>query len=111
MTDNPGNNPLMATGTTDFRTDVPLPGVLEQMAKKYLSLEEAASLLDMTTEQLMKVREQGDIRGFADRDQTAVRLGQAARSGSHRRQPQGLDAALAGNHGLTARGASCPGRP
>ena len=37
------------------------------MAKKYLSLEEAASLLDMTTEQLMKVREQGDIRGFADR--------------------------------------------
>ena len=37
------------------------------MAKKYLSLEEAASLLGMTTEQLMKVREQGDIRGFADR--------------------------------------------
>lgn len=37
------------------------------MAKKYLSLEEAAGLLDMTTEQLMKVREQGDIRGFADR--------------------------------------------
>jgi len=37
------------------------------MAKKYLSLEEAAGLLDMTTEQLMKIREQGDIRGFADR--------------------------------------------
>lgn len=37
------------------------------MAKKYLSLEEAANLLGMTTEQLMKVREQGDIRGFADR--------------------------------------------
>ncbi|MEI6539081.1 MAG: helix-turn-helix domain-containing protein [Planctomycetota bacterium] len=37
------------------------------MAKKYLSLEEAAGLLDMTTEQLMKVREQGEIRGFADR--------------------------------------------
>lgn len=37
------------------------------MAKKYLSLEEAASLLGMTTEQLMKVREHGDIRGFADR--------------------------------------------
>ena len=37
------------------------------MAKKYLSLEEAARLLDMTTEQLMKVREKGDIRGFADR--------------------------------------------
>ena len=37
------------------------------MAKKYLSLEEAASLLSMTTDQLMKVREQGDIRGFADR--------------------------------------------
>lgn len=37
------------------------------MAKKYLSLEEAASLLGMTTEQLMKAREKGDIRGFADR--------------------------------------------
>lgn len=37
------------------------------MAKKYLSLEEAAGLLDLTTEQLMKIREQGDIRGFADR--------------------------------------------
>ena len=37
------------------------------MAKKYLNLEEAAGLLDMTTEQLMKVREQGEIRGFADR--------------------------------------------
>ena len=37
------------------------------MAKKYLSLEEAARLLDLTTEQLMKVRERGDIRGFADR--------------------------------------------
>lgn len=37
------------------------------MAKKYLSLEEAAGLLDMTTEQLMKIRDQGDIRGFADR--------------------------------------------
>ena len=37
------------------------------MAKKYLSLEEAAGLLDMTTEQLMKIRERGDIRGFADR--------------------------------------------
>jgi hypothetical protein len=44
-----------------------LLGELEDMAKKYLSLEEAASLLDMTTEQLMKIREHGDIRGFADR--------------------------------------------
>jgi hypothetical protein len=44
-----------------------LLGVLEDMAKKYLSLEEAASLLDMTTEQLMKIREKGEIRGFADR--------------------------------------------
>ncbi len=37
------------------------------MAKKYLSLEEAASQLGITTEQLMKFREQGEIRGFADR--------------------------------------------
>ncbi|MFN9718721.1 MAG: helix-turn-helix domain-containing protein [Planctomycetota bacterium] len=37
------------------------------MAKKYLSLEEAASQLGMTTDQLMRIREQGEIRGFADR--------------------------------------------
>ncbi len=61
------NNRLMDADTTIFARTSPLLGVLENMAKKYLSLEEAAGLLGMTTEQLMKVREQGDIRGFADR--------------------------------------------
>lgn len=37
------------------------------MAKKYLSLEEAASMLGMSTEQVMRAREQGELRGFADR--------------------------------------------
>ncbi len=37
------------------------------MAKKYLSLEEAASQLGMSADQLKRFREQGDIRGFADR--------------------------------------------
>lgn len=37
------------------------------MSKKYLSLEEAANLLRITTTELMRMREQGDIRGFADR--------------------------------------------
>ncbi|MBL8812605.1 MAG: helix-turn-helix domain-containing protein [Planctomycetaceae bacterium] len=37
------------------------------MAKKYLSLEEAASMLGMSTDQVMRAREQGDLRGFADR--------------------------------------------
>jgi hypothetical protein len=37
------------------------------MAKKYLSLEEAASQLGISTDQLKKFREIGDIRGFADR--------------------------------------------
>ena len=37
------------------------------MAKKYLSLDEAADLLGMSTEQVNKARENGDIRGFADR--------------------------------------------
>ena len=53
--------------TPPFLHGRPFLGVLEDMAKKYLSLEEAARLLDLTTEQLKKVREQGDIRGFADR--------------------------------------------
>src|SRR5688572_1265328 len=35
--------------------------------KKYLSLDEASSRLGMTNEQLIRLREQGEIRGFADR--------------------------------------------
>ncbi|WP_417850381.1 hypothetical protein [Thalassoglobus sp.] len=37
------------------------------MSKKYLSLEEAASLLNIPTLELMRMRELGEIRGFADR--------------------------------------------
>lgn len=37
------------------------------MSKKYLSLEEAANLLNVPTSELMRMREQGEIRGFADR--------------------------------------------
>jgi excisionase family DNA binding protein len=37
------------------------------MSKKYLSLEEAANLLKIPTSELMRMREQGEIRGFADR--------------------------------------------
>ncbi len=37
------------------------------MAKKYLSLEEAAQLLGVRTDEVMRLREKGDLRGFADR--------------------------------------------
>ena len=37
------------------------------MAKKYLSLEEAAAQLGMKVDDLKRLRETGDIRGFADR--------------------------------------------
>ena len=37
------------------------------MAKKYLTLEEAAEQLGLPTEKLVELREQGEIRGFADR--------------------------------------------
>lgn len=37
------------------------------MNRKYLSLEEAADRLGLSVEQLMRHREQGEIRGFADR--------------------------------------------
>ncbi len=37
------------------------------MATKYISLEEAAARLKMTTEQLKRLRSDGEIRGFADR--------------------------------------------
>ncbi len=37
------------------------------ISKKYLSLEEAAALLKVKTEELIRLREKGDVRGFADR--------------------------------------------
>ena len=37
------------------------------MAKKYLSIEEAAERLGLSTDKLTRCREKGDIRGFADR--------------------------------------------
>jgi len=37
------------------------------MSKKYLSLEEASHQLGITSEQLIRYRENGDVRGFADR--------------------------------------------
>ena len=37
------------------------------MANKYMTLEEAAAYLGMSTDKLMRLREQGEIRGFADR--------------------------------------------
>jgi hypothetical protein len=44
------------------------------MAKKYLNLEEAAAQLGMETEELNRLREAGDIRGFADRGAWKFRL-------------------------------------
>ncbi len=37
------------------------------MAKKYLTLEEAADLIGVQTEELIRLRERGQLRGFADR--------------------------------------------
>ena len=37
------------------------------ISKKYLSLDEAASLLKLKNEELIRFREKGEIRGFADR--------------------------------------------
>lgn len=42
--------------------------------KKYLSLEEAAARLSVTRDQLVRHRENGDIRGFADRGTWKFRL-------------------------------------
>lgn len=36
-------------------------------AKKYLSLEEAAQVLGLRTDEVIRMRERGDLRGFADR--------------------------------------------
>lgn len=44
------------------------------MSKKYLSLEEAAENLGISSDELKKLREQGDIRGFADRSSWKFRV-------------------------------------
>ncbi len=44
------------------------------MAKKYLNLEEAAAQLGMEIDELNRLREGGDIRGFADRGAWKFRL-------------------------------------
>ncbi|MCA9016974.1 MAG: hypothetical protein KDA77_16700 [Planctomycetaceae bacterium] len=44
------------------------------MAKKYLNLEEAAAQLGMDKDELNRLREAGDIRGFADRGAWKFRL-------------------------------------
>lgn len=36
-------------------------------SKKYLTLEEAAAILKIKTDELIRLREKGDVRGFADR--------------------------------------------
>jgi excisionase family DNA binding protein len=58
------------------------------MSKKYLSLEETASALGVSKDELIRLREKGEIRGFADRgtwkfreeDVTAVRRSRQADS-------------------------------
>ncbi len=56
------------------------------MSKKYYDLEEAAALLGMPKDQLNRLREQGQIRGFADRgtwkfrDEDVEKLSACARS-------------------------------
>jgi len=37
------------------------------MAKRYLTIEEAAAKLGMSKDELNRLRERGEIRGFADR--------------------------------------------
>src|SRR3954462_14575127 len=37
------------------------------MSKKYLSLDEAASMLGLPREEITRLREKGELRGFADR--------------------------------------------
>jgi Helix-turn-helix domain len=43
--------------------------------KKYLSLEEAAAILKIKTEELIRFREKGQIRGFADRGNWKFKAG------------------------------------
>ncbi len=54
--------------------------------KKYLSLEEAAGMLKLKTEELIRLREKGEIRGFADRGTWKFKAGDIEEF-QRRRQP------------------------
>ncbi len=56
------------------------------ISKKYLSLEEVAGLLKIKAEELIRLREKGEIRGFADRGTWKFKAGDVEEF-QRRRQP------------------------
>jgi len=73
------------------------------MSKKYLSLDEAASMLGMPREEITRLREKGDLRGFADRGtwkfkvEDIENLGRSRQADSDPEVPMMLDESESGD--------------
>ncbi|MDB5342608.1 MAG: DNA-binding protein [Schlesneria sp.] len=66
-------------------------------SKKYLGLEEAAALLKIKTEELIRMREKGDIRGFADRGTWKFKDSDVEEFARRRRPDSDPDVAIMGD--------------
>jgi len=67
------------------------------MAKRYLSLEEAAKVLGMPESELSQLREKGDIRAFADRGTWKFREDEVQELMRKREADSGSDVGLSGD--------------
>lgn len=66
------------------------------MAKKYLSIQEAADQLGMSTDDLTRLREKGEIRGFADRGTWKFKLEDIEKLGRVRQTDSDPDVTMIG---------------
>ena len=63
-------------------------------AKKYLSLEEAAQILGVRNDEVMRMREKGDLRGFADRGTWKFKADDVEEAKRHRQPDSSPDVPL-----------------
>lgn len=72
------------------------------MAKKYLSLEEAAAMLGVETGELNRLRESGEVRGFADRGTFKFRVDDIEELSRRRQADSDPDVPLMGDDDLAS---------
>lgn len=74
------------------------------MSKKYLSLDEAASMLGIPREELTRLRERGEIRGFADRGTWKFKSEDVENLGRSRQADSDPDVPLISDNALSDSG-------
>ena len=74
------------------------------MSKKYLSLDEAASMLGIPREELTRLRERGELRGFADRGTWKFKFEDVQNLGRSRQMDSDPDVPLINESALSDSG-------